>query len=153
MTGFLKRRQKNSMPLSDLNVRELLPQQDKFVMVDRLQYVDKNIVVTSMTVKNENIFVEDGIFTATGIIENIAQTAVARIGYIKKYIDKTEVKLGVIGEIKNFVIERCPRVGDVLTTTVGVDNEIFSTLLIQAKVNVNDELIAHGNMKISMVDF
>jgi predicted hotdog family 3-hydroxylacyl-ACP dehydratase len=140
------------MSLLDINVRELLPQQGEFVMIDNLQYVDENTVITSMTVNNENIFVEEGVFIEPGIIENIAQTVAARMGYIRTYINKTGVQIGVIGEIKNLVIERCPREGETLTTTVSVENEIFSTLLVQYKVNVNNELIAHGKMKISMID-
>jgi predicted hotdog family 3-hydroxylacyl-ACP dehydratase len=136
----------------DTDVRKLLPQQGKFVMIDRLQYLDETAAVSSATVAHDNIFVEGDIFTESGIIENIAQTAAARMGYIGKYIDGHGVKLGFIGEIKNLVIERCPRVGEELTTSIEIVTEIFSTVMIQAKVNVSNELIAYGSMKIAMID-
>jgi predicted hotdog family 3-hydroxylacyl-ACP dehydratase len=137
---------------SDLDVRDLLPQQGKFVMIERLQYLDETAVVSSATVAHDNIFVEGDVFTEPGIIENIAQTAAARMGYIGKYIDGQGVKIGVIGEIKNLVIERCPHVGETLTTSVEIVTEIFSTVMIQAKVSVNNDIIAHGSMKIAIID-
>jgi predicted hotdog family 3-hydroxylacyl-ACP dehydratase len=136
----------------DMNVRELLPQQGRFVMIDRLRHLDETAAVSSMTVKGDNIFVDGDVFSEAGIIENIAQTAAARMGYIGKYINRGEVKIGYIGEIKNFVIERCPRTGEELTTSVEIAGEIFSTLMVQAKVTVNSELIAHGSMKIAVID-
>jgi predicted hotdog family 3-hydroxylacyl-ACP dehydratase len=142
----------NDDEMNDINVRELLPQQGKFVMIDWLRHIDETSVVSSMTVDKDNIFVDDDIFSESGIIENIAQTAAARMGYIGKYIDKKGVRIGVIGEIKNLVIERCPHIGEELTTSVEITAEIFSTLMIQAKVNIDNELIAHGSMKIALID-
>jgi predicted hotdog family 3-hydroxylacyl-ACP dehydratase len=136
----------------DINVRELLPQQGAFVMIDRLLYLDDTTVVSSMKVDGNNIFVENDVFTESGIIENIAQTAAARMGYLSKYIDKCGVKIGYIGEIKNFVIERCPNTDEELTTSVEIVTEIFSTMMIQAKVTVNSDLIAYGSMKIAIID-
>ncbi|MDR1887233.1 MAG: pseudouridylate synthase [Prevotellaceae bacterium] len=135
----------------DVDVRELLPQQGEFVMIDRLRYFDETTIVSSMTVVGDNIFVDGDVFTEPGIIENIAQTAAARMGYIGKYIDKSGVKLGFIGEIKNLFIERCPRTGEELTTRIEVTTEIFSTVMIQAKVNAGNDLIAHGSMKIAVI--
>jgi predicted hotdog family 3-hydroxylacyl-ACP dehydratase len=135
--------------LDEIDVRELLPQQRKFVMIDRLRYFSETVITTSLTVAKDNIFVDGDVFTEPGILENIAQTAAARMGYIGKYIDKSGVKLGFIGEIKNLVIERCPRVGEELTTSIEITTEIFSTLLVLAKVFVNNDLIASGNMKIA----
>ncbi|MDR1130730.1 MAG: pseudouridylate synthase [Prevotellaceae bacterium] len=136
----------------DINVRELLPQQGRFVMIERLRRLDDTLVISSMTVDSDNIFVDGEVFSESGIIENIAQTAAARMGYIGKYINKGDVKIGYIGEIKNLVIERCPRTGEELTTSVETVTEIFSTLMALAKVSVNGELIAHGSMKIAIID-
>jgi predicted hotdog family 3-hydroxylacyl-ACP dehydratase len=138
--------------IPDIDVRELLPQQGRFVMIDRLQYLDETAIVSSMTVDRNNIFVDGDVFTEPGIIENIAQTAAARMGYIGKYIDGNGIKLGYIGEIKNLTVERCPLAGEELTTRIEIVTEIFSTLMVNAKVTVNNDLIAQGSMKISIID-
>lgn len=134
------------------DVTELLPQQRPFVMIDRLVHIDETTVVSKFQIKSDNLFLDENYFTAPGIIENIAQTAAARMGYINKYVNKGDITLGFIGEVKNLVFEECPKINDELTTTVEITNEVLSTLLAKTEVRVNDKLIAHGNMKISMTD-
>ncbi len=138
--------------LEQVKVTELLPQQPPFVMIDRLIQIDDTCIATGLEVKADNIFVEDGVLTEAGIIENIAQTGAARMGYIDKYINKGYVKLGFIGEIKNLTIETCPCVGEIMTTTIEVTNEVLSTLLVRAEVKVQDTIVAACTMKIFMTD-
>lgn len=138
--------------LKNIDVKELLPQQPPFVMIDNILYFDETKITTGFLIKNDNIFVDNNYFAEAGIIENIAQTAAARLGYINKYIQNDKIKLGFIGEIKNLAIERFPKVNDLITTSIEVKNEVFSTLIVYAEVKINDELIAFGDMKISTTD-
>ena len=135
-----------------INVEELLPQQPPFVMIDRLIFFEGPVIITGLKITADNIFVEDGRLTETGLIENIAQTGACRMGYINKFENKAELKIGFIGEIKNMNIVECPHTGDEITTKVEVKNEIFSTLLVHAEVDLHGKLIAYGDMKISMTD-
>ena len=139
-------------PVSEISVLELLPQQPPFVMVDKLLHVDDTAVSSSFRVMPDNLFVENDVLTEPGIIEHIAQTCAARLGYINKYLRKDNIKLGFIGEIKNLTIEKTPHVGDELTTDVIIVKEILSTLLVRARVKVNDDNIASCEMKIFMSD-
>jgi predicted hotdog family 3-hydroxylacyl-ACP dehydratase len=138
--------------IGKIPVGELLPQKGKFVMIDKLNYLDETRVSSSLTVKKNNIFLDGDLFSEPGIVENIAQTAAARMGYIGKYIDNSGVRIGFIGEIKNLAVNRCPRVGEKLTTTIEIVNELFSTLLVHTETRVNGDLIASGSMKIAMTD-
>jgi hypothetical protein len=72
----------SDVSLLDISVNELLPQQPPFVMVDGLLHFDKVKTITRLLVKSDNIFVENGEFSASGVIENIAQTCAVRMGYI-----------------------------------------------------------------------
>ena len=65
--------------LRSIDVHELLPQQEPFVMISRLTHFDKLRTVTETIISEDNIFVENGCFTASGLMENIAQTCAARI--------------------------------------------------------------------------
>ena len=121
-------------------------------MVDALTHFDETITRTRMQVKADNIFVENTELTESGIIENIAQTCAARMGYINKYLHSDKVKIGFIGSIKDFVINEFPKVGDELKTTVEVISEVFAITLVNAKIEVGDRLIATGEMKISITD-
>jgi len=121
-------------------------------MLDALTYFDKVITRTRMQITAENIFVENNELTESGVIENIAQTCAARMGYINKHLQSGSVKIGFIGSIKNLVIEELPRVGDVLKTTIEVFSEIFAITLVNAKVEVAGKLIASCEMKIAITD-
>ena len=131
------------------DIHEILPQQEPFVMVDSLLHFDMTKTVTSFEVKSSCLFVSDGRLSSSGIMENIAQTCAARIGYINKYILKKEIRAGVVGAVRDLEIYRSPHVGDVITTEVEVKEEIFGMILVAVKAYINETLIAAGEMKMS----
>ena len=63
-------------------------------MISRLTHFDMVRTVSETEVSAQNIFVEEGCFSASGLIENIAQTCAARIGYVNKYILKKGIQIG-----------------------------------------------------------
>ena len=140
------------MELSKIDIHELLPQQEPFIMVGKLVSFDMGQTVTQTLIEDKNIFVESGVFTASGIIENIAQTCATRIGYINKYILKKGIQLGFIGAIRNLKLHRCPKVGELVVTTIITEEEVFGMTLVSATVKVSDELIAESSMKIAVSD-
>ena len=140
------------MEFENIDIEELLPQRKPFITIDRMVHFDKVFTRTMLKVTADNIFVENNEFTESGIMENIAQTCAARMGYINKHLHSEKVKIGFIGSIKNLVIEELPQVGDELKTTIEVVNEVFTITLVIAKVEVADKLIASCEMKIAIVD-
>lgn len=132
-------------------LNELLPQRPPFVMIDRLLSSDAVYSVTELEVRNDNIFVEDERLTASGLIENIAQTCAARIGYINLNNGST-VKIGVIGSISNLTVTRTPKVGERLTTTIQLLEEVFNVTMVLASIKIGDEEIVSANMKIALTD-
>ncbi len=138
------------MNLTDIDIHELLPQQEPFVMVGKLIHFDMERTVTETKICRENIFTENDLFTASGIIENIAQTCAARIGYVNKYILKKGIQLGFIGAIRNLKLHRCPKVGETIQTTILTIEEIFGMTLVKAMVCVGDEILAESEMKIAL---
>jgi predicted hotdog family 3-hydroxylacyl-ACP dehydratase len=140
------------MEFEKINILELLPQQPPFIMVDKLTHYDNITTITKHKINNDNIFLENGVLSESGLIENIAQTCAARMGYINKYIYKNPVKIGFIGSIKNLIINELPKLNEELKTTIEVMSEVFSITLVNAKIEVEDNLIASGEMKISITD-
>ena len=138
------------MEFDKIDIHELLPQQEPFVMVGKLIHFDMEKTVTQTEVMADNLFVENGVFSASGIIENIAQTCAARIGYVNKYILKKGIQLGFIGAIRNMNLYRCPKIGEVIETSIVTIEEIFGMTLVAATVKVADELIADSDMKIAL---
>lgn len=138
------------MEFEKIDIHELLPQQEPFVMIGCLRHFDMVKTVTRTEIRSDNIFVEDEKFTAEGIIENIAQTCAARIGYINKYILKKGIQLGFIGAIRNMNLYRLPETGEVIETTIITVEEIFGMTLVTATVKVGEEIIADSEMKIAV---
>jgi len=134
-----------------IDIHELLPQQEPFVMVDRLTHFDMQRTVSQTTVKSDNILTDpSGIFSESGVIENIAQTCAARIGYVNKYILKKRIHIGFIGSIRNLRIHRLPKIGETIITTVVTVEEIFGMTLVKASVETNSGPIADAEMKIAV---
>jgi len=134
-----------------IDVHALLPQQEPFVMIDRLVHYDPVRTVTMLEVRSDNIFADDGHLSVAGLNENIAQTCAARMGYISRS-SGDRVKIGVIGAITGFSVKRTPLVGEVLTTTIEVKQEVFQVTLVHATVTVGEEVIAETDLKIALQD-
>ena len=128
----------------------LLPQRPPMVMVDRLLHCDPVVTQTEFTVREDNIMVDGGLMSACGLIENIAQTCAARMGYINLSNGK-EVRVGVIGALRDMEIHSLPKVGDRIETRIEVSDEVFEMTLAQAESRCGDTLLASGTIKIALL--
>lgn len=135
-----------SIPLGNL-----IPQRAPFLMIDVLTSFDPFVSSTELVVRADNVFVENGCLTAPGMLENIAQTCAARIGYIN-LTSGEPVKIGFIGAIRNLTIHRTPCVGETLHTTIVAKSTIFQMTLVDAYIKCGDEILAEGEMKIALSD-
>jgi len=141
----------NEVNFRDIAVSTLLPQQPPFVMIDHLTDFTMERTATELTVRADNIYVDgDGTMSRYALLENIAQTCAARIGYVNVYIYKRAVTIGYIGAIRNLTVYRSPRVGETLSTTIEVEGDAMGITLVNAKVKNGEEVIAEGGMKIAV---
>ena len=140
------------MNFEEINILELLPQQPPFVMIDRLLYCDLETTKTSLKVSEENIFFDNGVLSDPGLIENIAQTCAAHMGYLNKYTYNNAVNIGFIGAIRNLEIKRLPKVREILITQIKIIEKIFQMILVNATVMIENEKITSCEMKISITD-
>ncbi|MPS63488.1 hypothetical protein [Chryseobacterium sp.] len=137
----------NKLPTSDQNfVESLIPQRFPFVMVNSITEYSENHLVSGFEIKEENIFVQDGIFQASGLVEHQAQSVALHTGY-KFYLLGKEAPTGYIGAIKSFEAIQLPRLGDKLTSEVSIINEMMGVTLVDIVTKINDEVIAKSQMK------
>ena len=141
----------SSSDISSVNVLDLIPQRPPFIMIDCLTHFDPVITSSRFTVRDNNLFFSEGRLLASGLIENIAQTCAARIGYINRLSNEV-IKLGFIGAVRNLKIYKTPLAGDTIYTTITVKEEVFQMTLVDAVVKLNDETIAEAEMKIALSD-
>ena len=129
------------------DIEKYIPQRAPVIMIDALWASEDVHASTSLTVQYDNLFVEEGRFTEAGLLENIAQTAAAKVGYecSQKGIP---VPPGFIGAIKNLEIDYFPKVGETVHTIIKIENEIFGMTLISGEVSFDGKVIAKAEMKI-----
>ncbi len=138
------------MELKDIDIREIIPQRPPFRMVDRLLSYDETVSEATLLLRPDNIFLDDTFQTA-GIVEHIAQTCAARIGYYNKYILHRDIVIGYIGAIRQLDVKRHPSAGEELLTRIEVLSSAFGMTLVSAAVSTSQgELIADGEVKIAL---
>ncbi|WP_315054829.1 hypothetical protein [Chryseobacterium indoltheticum] len=136
-----------SLPTSDQNfVENLIPQKFPFVMVNSISEYSEEHLVSGFTIKEENIFVHEEVFQASGLIEHQAQSVALHTGY-QFYLLGKEAPTGYIGAIKTFQAETLPKIGDQLVSEVKIINEMMGVTLVQISTTVNNQVIATSEMK------
>ncbi len=129
------------------NIETLIPQRPPFVMIGKLLNFTDTTTTTGFSIEPDNIFVENGLFKEPGLVENIAQTAAARAGYVSKTENKP-VLVGYIGAVNNLQVFMLPKTGDELITEITIENQIFDVTLISGKITCNGQPVAQCKMKI-----
>ena len=134
---------------SGIEIHNFLPQRPPMIMIEKLISCIDKTTHTSLRILPDNIFVKDGFLAEPGIIENIAQTAAAGVGYMfKNNSTENEVPIGVIGAIKDLKIYFLPKIGDEIITEVVVLHEVLNASVIYGKVISENKLLAECEMKI-----
>ena len=136
--------------LRSIDIHGILPQQEPFVMVGCMTRFEMMSSTTETEILPDNIFVDDGRFSAIGMIENIAQTCAARVGYYNRYVLQNDVRIGFIGAIRNYSASALASVGDVIVTKVDVVDEVFGMTLADAEIRCGGDVIATARIKLSV---
>ena len=136
--------------LRSIDVHGILPQQDPFVMIGCLTGFSISASTTETVIGDTNIFVDGGRLSAAGMLENIAQTCAARIGFYNKYVLHKDVQVGSIGAVRNYVVHALPEAGSVIVTEVDILEEIFGMTLAQARVRCGNDVVAEAEIKLSV---
>ena len=144
--------------LKKLDISNFLPHRAPFLLVDKVLSLEEEEVITSFEIKEDSIFVVDGIFTEVGLIENAAQTCSVILG--STYFDSNDIKgksnkvIGFISAIKKVSIFHCPKVGDdvvsgaVLQSRYDAEDYIISTIKCASHVDGKELLSCEINLFI-----
>lgn len=129
-------------------IEALIPQRAPMIMIDVFYgFLGDEASYSGLTVSSENIFCQNDKLRESGIIEHIAQSAAARVGFI--YSEKGEpIPLGFIGSVDKLKIYKLPVVGDIMVTRINVVQEVGDLSLISALTMVDGQKIAECRMKI-----
>jgi len=140
----------NRLPTSDRDfVESLIPQRFPFVMVHELSEYSESHLLSGFEIKEDNLFIQDGLFQASGLIEHQAQSVALHTGY-KYYLLGKDAPTGYIGAIKSFEAEILPKIGDQLKSEVTILNEVMGVTLVDIVTKLNGEVIAKSQMKTAV---
>lgn len=140
----------NRLPTSDKDfVESLIPQRFPFVMVHELSEYSENHLLSGFEIKEDNLFIQDGFFQASGLIEHQAQSIALHTGY-KYYLLGKDAPTGYIGAIKSFEAVILPKTGDHLKSEVTILNEVMGVTLVDIVTKLNGEVIAKSQMKTAV---
>jgi 3-hydroxyacyl-[acyl-carrier-protein] dehydratase len=136
------------IPLSaQYPIMKYIPQAPPFEMIDRLVEASETLTQTELHIREGHLFVENGVFTEPGLIENMAQTAAAGTGF-KAAQEGLPAPVGFIGAIKDLKINICPPVGATISTIVKPITQIMQVHVIHAQVQWKEQTIAEAEFKI-----
>lgn len=131
------------------DITSLIPQRPPILMVDRFSYEDDSLCHSELTLKEDNMFLHNGSMVPEGLLEHIAQTAAAHIGYSRKMAGE-EVNLGFIGDIKRCTMgKRMPTVGQTVMTTMRVVSQVGNITMVSAESTSDGETLIECRMKLA----
>lgn len=129
------------------NIVQFIPQRAPMVMVHDLLEASESHAVTRLTIEDTNIFVKNDVFTEPGLVENIAQTAAAQVGY-QCALKKIPVPIGYIAAVKNLEITRLPGKDSPITTTIRITNQVLDVTVAEGKVEQEGSICCVCEMRI-----
>lgn len=137
------------MDFERTDITSLIPQRPPFVMVDRVLSCNDKDAYMEFSIREDNIFLDEGKFSPAGIIENMAQSCAARMGCIN-ILHGEDIRIGFIGDIRNCEISRQPECGETLVTHVEILEEVMHLTLASVTVEAGGEAVASARIKIAL---
>ena len=134
-----------------MDILELIPQRAPVIMVSGLVSVEGNSATTLLLVEKDNLFVKNGLFSESGLVEHIAQSIAAMNGYTARARSEA-VRTGYIGAVKDLKIHTLPEAGTTLKTHVREEASALNASIIRGEVRQGGRLVAECEMKVFLQD-
>lgn len=136
----------------EINISEVLPHRDPFLMVDKINTINDAEVTTQFFIKESSIFNDNGFFAEAGLIEHAAQTCSCIVG--KSFYDnKSTVRLiGFISAIKKVTIYSLPKVNTTITSKANLisrfDADDYSLCNIECTISQDHKELVSCNLNL-----
>ncbi|HEU0136456.1 MAG TPA: ABC transporter permease [Flavobacterium sp.] len=133
-----------------IDIHHFLPHRAPMLMVDIISTLTPVFVRTNFKIQPNNIFVENGVLSEFGLIENAAQTCSSIVA--QSYFDSEDVEnlhkkevIGFISSIKSLQIHSLPNAGLEIETsatlTTQYDTGSYITCTMECKTFCGTELL------------
>lgn len=140
-----------------IDIKHYLPHRTPMLMVDMITAMDDENVLTFFEIKPDNIFLNDGVFIESGLIENAAQTCSAIVA--KDYYvdgdnhDKPNVSvIGFISALKTLRIHALPKAGSTIFTNATLASkfitESYTLCTMNCTTTCEDQTLLEGEINL-----
>ncbi len=132
-----------------INIHHFLPHREPMLMTDYILELTKEKVITSFEIKEDNIFVDKGVFVEAGLIENSAQTCSSILG--QSFFENPEADTKVIGfitNIKKIEIFSLPKVGTTIISKASLISQFENICQIFCETFLEDELLIRSEINL-----
>ncbi|WP_299179559.1 ABC transporter permease [uncultured Chryseobacterium sp.] len=132
-----------------INIHNYLPHREPMLMVDYILELTKENVITSFVITPNNVFVHNGTFAESGLIENMAQTCSSILG--QSFFENPEADTKVIGfitNIKKIEIFSLPKVGDKIISKASLISQYENICNIFCETFNSDELLIRAEINL-----
>lgn len=142
---------------SYIPIHHFLPHRVPMLMVDWIVELTSQEVKTIFEIKDDNVFIENDLFSEVGLIENAAQTCSSIVGQTFFVDDNQNIKEGVevvgfISGIKKAKVYNLPKVGATISTMAILhsrfDADNYSICTIFSKTYNAEELIFEAEINL-----
>ena len=141
-----------------IDIKNYLPHLKPMLLVDVIEHICLERVLTHFEIKNDCIFIEDNCLSASGLIENAAQTCSSISG--QYYFDKEPSAesqsnpdvIGFISSIKKITIHKLPKIGTKIQTEAILVSQVqmpeYSICTLKVTAYHLDTLFLEGEMNL-----
>lgn len=131
----------------NINIQDFLPHREPMLMADEILEIDHEKAVTRFRISPDNVFVENGRFSAFGLIENCAQTCSTICGQ-DLFEDKSEKPrvIGFISNIKKIKVHHLPQTGTEIIAKAQLISEYENICNIHCETFDDDTLLLEADI-------
>ena len=136
------------------SILKYLPHRAPMQMVDTITLINDISIVTCFQIKEDCIFLCEGYFTESGLIENMAQTCSAIVGqfFFDKNDEGSKKIIGYISAIKKAEIFDLPQVTQTIRTEASLlsryDDKGYSICAMDCAAYYQQHLLATAQMNL-----
>ena len=127
-----------------MDIQKLIPQQPPFVFVDRIYDISDTFFRSEFSIGEKSLLTRNGCFSEAGLVEHVAQSMAAYIGYH----NQDNVRVGVVAAVENFTFSTLPVCGENIQTEITILNKVFDISHVKSVTYSNGKIIAEGRMKL-----
>ena len=139
------------LALTTYSILDLIPQRPPVVCVDELIGLTEKGAISRFSIPASHYFVKNEKMTAAGLLENVAQTAAARAGYLALESGEA-VSLGFIASFKNVMCHRFPHVDNSIETHIQFEQTVLNMSIFIAQIYCDQKELLTCEIRILIGD-